>query len=123
MPWATDEGLCGVVACQPGRHVYGAAVELHLCPSRSCWPRARAQEGQVLAVEHVLDEPGLNCDLSSGICADDDVLDALRRDQERVHLRSRRARRPGTTRKHESTEVVTFYLLYLPETRWPPELQ
>ena len=51
---------------------------------------------------------GLNCDLSSGICADDDVLDALRRDQERAHLRSRRARRPGTTRKHESSvEVVT----------------
>ena len=51
----------------------------------------------------------MNCDLSSGICADDDVLDALRRDQERAHLRSRRARRPRRTQKHESSlEVVTY---------------
>ena len=85
MPWATDEGLCGVVACQPGRHVYGAAAELQLRPPRSCWPRPRAQDSQVLAV-HVLDEPASNCEFSSGTRADVDVLGALRRDQERAPL-------------------------------------
>ena len=52
----TLRALRGCCLCQPGRHVYGAAVELQLCPPRSCWLRTRAQEGQVLAVEHVLNE-------------------------------------------------------------------
>ena len=50
----------------------------------------------------------MNCDLSSGIRADVDVLDALRRDQERAHLSRRRAGRPGRTHAHQSSvEVVT----------------
>ena len=111
MPLATDEGLCGVVACQPGRHVYGAAAELQLCPPRSCWPRQREQDSQVLAVALVLDEPASNCEFSSWSRADVDVLDALRRDQERAPLRSRRARRPGRTRQHEAASKLLLAAL------------
>ena len=56
-PQADTAGSAGLLPCQPGRHMYGAAAELQLCPSRSCWRRARAQEGDVLAVDDVLDEP------------------------------------------------------------------
>ena len=54
---ADTEGSAGLLPYQPGRHMYGAAAELQLCPSRSYWRRARAQEGDVLAVDDVLDEP------------------------------------------------------------------
>ena len=51
---------------------------------------------------------GMNCDFSSGICADDDVLDALRRDQERAHSRSRRAR--DAQERHASMKAALFRL-------------
>ena len=63
--------------------------------------RARAQDGELLEHERP-GRAGVNCDLSSGMRADVDVLDALRRDQERAYLRSRRARRPGSTEQRRS---------------------
>ena len=57
-PRLTLRALRACCLCQPGRRMYGSAMEVQLCLSRSCWSPARAhQEGQVLAVEHVLDEP------------------------------------------------------------------
>ena len=54
---AATEGSAGLLPCQPGRHMYGAVAEPQLCLSRSFWRRACAHEGDVLAVDDVLDEP------------------------------------------------------------------